>query len=125
MALRSKLFQGDSKLEAAEVSDAAHITPGATGPHVAKIQQALIKLDGAAIAVDSIYGPATAAAVLAYKQKRNIINRAYQAKADNIVGKMTIASLDAELLAGESPPPSDMTFYIQSTRWRPLKVSRG
>ena len=52
MALRSKLFSGDTKLEAAAISDPAHIVPGAVGPHVGKIQQALIKLDGAAIAVD-------------------------------------------------------------------------
>lgn len=125
MALRSKLFRGDPKLEAAAVSDAAHIVPGSAGPHVGKIQQALIELDGAAIAVDSIYGPATAAAVLAYKQKRNIINTARQTKADNIVGKMTMASLDAEMLANESPPSNGSKLYILSTRWRPGKVSRG
>ena len=75
MVLRSQLFRGDPKLEAAAVSDPAHITPGATGEHVRKIQRALIRLDSAAIAPDGVYGPATAAAVLAYKQKRNIINR--------------------------------------------------
>ena len=30
MALKSKLFRGDAKLEAAAVSNPAHITPGAT-----------------------------------------------------------------------------------------------
>jgi hypothetical protein len=42
---------------------------------------------------------------LAYKTKRKIVNRAYQSQADNIVGKMTIRSLDDELLkleAGDS-----------------------
>ena len=101
MSLQSLLFRGDSKLEAAAVSDPAHIVPGATGSHVSKIQFALIKLDGAAITQDGIYGPKTAAAVLDYKQKRNIINRSYQTQADNIVGKMTIASLDKEMLAIE------------------------
>jgi peptidoglycan hydrolase-like protein with peptidoglycan-binding domain len=125
MALRSKLFRGDSKLEAAAVSDPAHIVPGSAGPHVGKIQQALIQLDGAAIVVDSIYGPATAAAVLAYKQKRNIINTARQTKADNIVGTMTMASLDAEMLATETPPSIDSKLYVLSTRWRPAKVSNG
>ena len=38
MALQSSLFRGDPKLEAAAVSDQAHITLGATGPHVKKIQ---------------------------------------------------------------------------------------
>jgi peptidoglycan hydrolase-like protein with peptidoglycan-binding domain len=66
MGLQSQLFRGDPKLEAAAVSDPAHILPGAAGPHVGKIQRALIQRDGAAIAPDSIYGPATAAAVLAF-----------------------------------------------------------
>ena len=101
MALQSQLFRGDPELEAAAVSDPAHIAPGAQGPHVGKIQLALIQLDGAAITRDSIYGPATAAAVLAYKQKRNIVNTSYQTEADNIVGKMTIAALDKEMLAKE------------------------
>jgi len=102
MSLQSQFFRGDQKLEAAAVSDAAHILPGATGPHVRKIQSALFFLDGAAIALrevkQSIYGPSTAQAVLAYKQSRNIINRSYQSKADNIVGKMTMASLDRDML---------------------------
>jgi len=77
MALQSQLFRGDPQLEAAAVSDPAHIEPGARGEHVRKIQLALIQLDGADIDPDGQYGPATAAAVLAYKQKqkRNIINR--------------------------------------------------
>jgi hypothetical protein len=101
MALQSQLFRSDPKLEAAAVSDPAHIVPGPSGEHVRKIQLALIQLDGAAIAADGNYGPATAAAVLAYKQKRNIVNRAYQAQADNMVGKMTIDRLDKEMLAAE------------------------
>jgi peptidoglycan hydrolase-like protein with peptidoglycan-binding domain len=92
MALLSTLFRGDALLEAALVSDPAHITPGARGPHVTKIQQALNTLDDADIIEDAVYGRATADAVLAYKRKRNIINRRYQTQADNIVGKMTIPS---------------------------------
>jgi hypothetical protein len=49
--------------------------------------------------VDGVYGKATAAAVLTYKRKRNIINRQYQSTPDNIVGKMTINSLDKEVMA--------------------------
>jgi hypothetical protein len=101
MALQSQLFRNDPNLEAAAVSDPAHIVPGARGEHVRKIQLALIQLDRAAIAADRIYGPATAAAVLAYKKKRNIVNRAYQTQADNIVGKTTIDRLDKEMLAAE------------------------
>src|SRR6476661_5320362 len=99
MALQSKLFRGDTKLEAAAVSDPAHILPGARGPHVGKIQQALIQLDGADITIDSAYGPATAAAVGAFKQQRGILN--FQGKIDNIVGKKTIAALDSEMLLQE------------------------
>jgi hypothetical protein len=99
MALQSQLFRGDQKLEAAATSDPAHIVPGVEGDHVRKIQLALIQLDDAAVAPDSVYGPATAAAVLAYKKKRGIVNRAYQSTADNIVGKMTMAALDKEMAA--------------------------
>ncbi len=98
MALQSKLFRGDPRLEAAAISDPAHIVPGDRGSHVGKIQQALVKLDGATIEIDESYGPATAEAVLAYKRKRNIINRAQQTQADNIVGKMTMARLDLEIV---------------------------
>lgn len=103
MALQSELFRGDSKLEAAAVSDPAHVTPGATGTHVKKIQQALNKLDRANLAEDGIYGTGTANAVLAYKRARKIINPSYQTQADNIVGKMTIAALDRELLGQVEP----------------------
>jgi hypothetical protein len=45
MALQSKLFKGDPKLEACEVSDPAHLTLGAEGGHVAKVQSVLFALD--------------------------------------------------------------------------------
>ena len=106
MALKSSLFRGDAKLEAAAASDAAHITRGASGEHVLKIQLAVARLDGAPITLDSIYGARTAAAVLAYKQKRNIINPSYQTKADDIVGIMTMAALDKEMLQQEQGPNS-------------------
>jgi hypothetical protein len=100
-------FRGDPKLEAAALYDAAHIVEGAIGPHVAKIQQALIFLDRSSISPSelqrAVYGPSTAEAVLAYKTKRSIINRAYQNAPDSIVGKLTMASLDREML-GKTPP---------------------
>ena len=104
MALQSQLFRGDSKLEAAAVSDPAHIVPGANGAHVGKIQQALIQLEGATIALDSIYGPDTAAAVASFKknQKPPLLN--FAGKIDNIVGKKTMAALDAGMLAKEKKP---------------------
>jgi peptidoglycan hydrolase-like protein with peptidoglycan-binding domain len=103
MALQSTLLRGDTQLEAAAVSDAAHIVPGARGGHVAKLQRALNELDDAALAEDGVYGPGTAAAVLAFKRARDIVNRSYQTQADNIVGKMTLAALDRELLASGPP----------------------
>jgi len=99
MALQSQLFRGDAKLEAASISDNAHIVRGTSGPHVSKIQQALIQLDAAAITADGAYGSGTAAAVSAFKRKRQILN--FQSKIDDIVGKKTIAALDTEMLAKE------------------------
>lgn len=101
MPLKSRLFQEDAELEAASVSNPAHIVPGAKGEHVQKIQVALQVLDGASISpaelASQLYGPTTARAVLAYKKKRDIVNRSYQTQADNIVGIMTVHSLDDEL----------------------------
>ena len=99
MALQSTLFRGDPQLDAVAVSDPAHIVPGAKGPHVVKIQQALIQLDGASITADGAYGQGTATAVSAFKQKRQILN--FQGQIDNIVGKKTIAALDSEMIAKE------------------------
>ena len=98
MALQSQLFRGDPKLEGAALSDSAHILPGARGPHVVKIQQALIQVAGAAIVPDGIYGSATAAAVADFKRKQQpqILN--FEGKIDNIVGIKTMAALDAGML---------------------------
>ncbi len=113
MPLQSKLFSGDAKLEAAAVSDAAHITQGASGDHVRKIQLALSQIDGRGLDIDGQYGTATAAAVLAYKQKRMIVNASYQSTADNIVGRMTIARLDSELCDLEAPPEPVVIDVLQ------------
>src|SRR6476619_1751601 len=101
MPLLSQIFSGDAKLEACAVQDSAHITQGARGNHVAKIQSALNLVDRANLQIDGIYGTGTAAAVLRYKQARDIVNRTYQRQADNIVGKMTIDRLDKDVLAAE------------------------
>ena len=97
MPLSSRCFSGDPKLEAAAIQDSAHIGAGSSGPHVGKIQLALNTLNQAALTIDNIYGQATADAVLAYKKKRGLVNRSYQTSADNITGKMTVTSLDAEM----------------------------
>ena len=105
MALTSNLFSGDAKLEACLANDPAHITQGQSGEHVSKIQAALLLLDGANLdrreRAAKNYGPSTAAAVLAYKTKRRIINYSYETSADDIVGKMTIAALDREMFRFE------------------------
>ena len=103
--LVSTLLSGDIRLQKCAVEDPAHVTEGQKGSHVRLIQLALAITDNANIAgaesASSSYGPSTKAAVLAYKTKRQIINRSYQNKPDAIVGKMTIASLDAEVAARE------------------------
>lgn len=124
MALQSQLFRNDPRLEAAAVSDPAHILPNASGPHVGKIQVALLNLDGAVIASDELrslaYGPTTARAVLQYKQKRNIINRNYQQQADNIVGRMTMAALDKEMRDNEPLTGVTRIKPLYATRKAPL-----
>jgi len=113
VALSSSLFRGNPALEACALQDSAHIARGAAGEHVAKIQFALFILDRLTIdraeLVSHKYGPSTAAAVLAYKKKRKIINHSYQSAADNIVGKLTIAALDKDMKQRElvPKPPGD------------------
>jgi peptidoglycan hydrolase-like protein with peptidoglycan-binding domain len=110
MSLSSNLFSGNSRLEACLVSHPSHVVPGDIGEHVQLIQIALMEIDGATIDQAELgaqrYGPSTAGAVLAYKKKRSVINPAYQTAPDNIVGKMTIASLDRDMLDLEHIPQS-------------------
>jgi len=118
MPLQSQALRDDPKLQAASRDAAAHITLGAIGPHVAKIQHALNVLDDANIEEDGKYGPKTAAAVLTYKRRRNIVNTAYQTTADDIVGVMTIAALDREMLALENQP---LVHINPKLLWRPIR----
>jgi peptidoglycan hydrolase-like protein with peptidoglycan-binding domain len=101
MLLRSRLFQGNAALEACLLHDQAHVTPGSVGEHVQLIQRALVYLGDRTISGTEYrtgtYGKTTTAAVLAFKQRRQIINHSYQRQADNIVGKMTIRKLDDEV----------------------------
>lgn len=105
MPLQSRLFHGDPALESCLTQDSAHITVGASGDHVSKIHTALLILDGVSVAAAELrnqqYGASTAAAILAFKRQRHIINTTYQTQADDIVGKMTIAAMDGELLPKE------------------------
>jgi peptidoglycan hydrolase-like protein with peptidoglycan-binding domain len=124
MALQSILFKGDPQLEAAATSNAAHITPGARGPHVSKIQRALNLIQGLLLAEDGVYGAGTAAAVLEYKQQRNIVNTTYQTEADNIVGIMTMAALDADMLAQEGVNDT-ASIRFPALLWRQTRPRRA
>jgi hypothetical protein len=115
MSLQSKLFTSptrDQKLEACLLRDEAHITLGARGDHVKKIQTALNRLSAGPgrenfrLAVDGRYGPKTAAAVKTYKSapSRHIVQPS-QKSPDDIVGKRTIQSLDDEMDILESELP--------------------
>ena len=123
MGLQSQCFRGQPQLEAAAVNNNGHIVPGSVGPHVARIQYALLVLGE--VGIDAAeqegqrYGQSTASAVLAYKTKRSIINRSYQSKADDIVGIMTMAALDKEMLALEGQPTAVRTSACRLDGGRP------
>ena len=107
MALFSALFRNVKELEACQVKDSAHLRLGSKGFHVRLVQTALCRLGFKFINgqeyIDGVYGLTTAAEVLRYKSSRSIINRAYQNKPDNIVGKMTII-WRARCFRSPSPP---------------------
>jgi len=117
MALRSRLLGDDARLRAAAVSSSSHVQQPDRGPHVDKIQVALNRLDEAKLVVDGVFGSATAAAVLAFKRKRNIVNRDYQTAPDAIVGQMTIAALDAEMVLAEQIGPLDINVRGVAARY--------
>jgi len=108
MALKSITFSDDKRLQACLVDDSAHLTLNVHGDFVGKVQAALIYLDNLTIDQKELdtqtYGRSTADAVLAYKRKRKIVNHSYQTHEDEIVGKMTIKSLDDEMLKAEAEP---------------------
>jgi len=114
MALHSQMLRNDPRLQSCLTQDASHIVEGAQGSHVGIIQDTLFILDGLGVSQDELlarrYGPSTAAAVLNFKTRRKIINFAYQTHADNIVGKMTIAVMDQELIRKESQPAGTLHF---------------
>lgn len=119
--LISKFLSPNKRLQACSEQDQAHVQSGDRGDFVELIQQALAVIDHLAISeserAEGFYGPSTAAAVLDFKTDRQIINRAYQTQPDNIVGKMTIKSLDDEMFALEK---NDIQFFAE-----PLRNARG
>ncbi|ACK52798.1 hypothetical protein Msil_3917 [Methylocella silvestris BL2] len=115
MPLRSQLFRADARLQGCLVEDRWHVTPGCAGDYVQRIQVALMQLADSRIDAGELtvkrYGASTAAAVLSFKQDRDIVNRAYQSQADDIVGKMTIAALDDEMLKLEQRRKVALSSY--------------
>lgn len=110
---QSDHFKGNQQIQDCADVPMRHIKLGDSGPHVAKIQDALkqIREQGLKnplmpappqIADDpdlknKRYGKSTHDAVLKYKQDRSVINHSYQEKADPIVGQMTIRQLDEDM----------------------------
>ncbi|WP_088278928.1 hypothetical protein [Ideonella sp. A 288] len=115
--LSSTLFRTDARLQAAATSPSFHVTRGDAGPHVSRLQLALLLLGHNSIDGNEwrcgAYGDSTAATVLAYKRARDIVNRSYQKQADDIVGVMTLARLDAELCGLERLLPPRAARYPQ------------
>jgi hypothetical protein len=101
MALTSNFFAGDARLKTCAASDSEAILPGTTGSHVRKLQGAVVVLDAVVIAKSELdaahYGPSTAGAILAYKQKRGLADRSDPPRGNDFVGATTIRALDAEL----------------------------
>jgi hypothetical protein len=129
MPLVSKWFRDNERLQKSLLSDPAHVVIGDVGPHVTLIQGALIALDGDLISADEFstetYGKSTAGAVLDYKTRRGIINHSYQTQADNIVGKMTIRSLDDEMLGRERRRASLLLSFKVPTQSTAIIVSQS
>jgi peptidoglycan hydrolase-like protein with peptidoglycan-binding domain len=120
LPLTSELFKNDEKLQKCSLLDSAHIVAAAPpfqvgtndqGSHIALIHTALREvMPGASFGLEEAtetYGPKTAEVVRQFKAKQNppILNKALgQRVPDNIVGKLTIAALDAQV--GRKKPPS-------------------
>lgn len=123
MPLRSEFFRGDARLEGAASRDSAHVIPGTSGPHVEKIQLALMLLDDARIAHPELeadaYGPTTAAAVLAYKRRRGIAHESYRTMPSSIVGRTTIAALDREMMGRQAVRKRCGCTYVPAGRPQP------
>lgn len=115
--LSSSLFRADARLQSAAASPSFHVTRGDAGPHVSRLQLALLLLGYNSIDGNEwrcgAYGDSTAATVLAFKRARDIVNRSYQKQADDIVGVMTLERLDSELCGLERLLPPRAPRYPQ------------
>lgn len=107
--LTSKDLSGDQRLQDCSIKDASHVVPGDRGPHVKKIQDALIKVAGQTIDPKELsassYGPSTARAVEAFKRTQTPPLLNYKREIDPITGVKTITALDKLLKASPKPPP--------------------
>jgi hypothetical protein len=102
------------ELERCANRDADHITPGASGDHVKRIQIALNTLSNVFLGIDGIYGPRTAAAVVVFKEAQSPpLRQPWESIADNIVGIRTIRALDRQMHDHDQPQP--MTGLISTT----------
>ena len=110
-ALQSPRFAGDPDLQATLAGQLRLAAPGTPdypapvrnrGPAVAKIQQALIDLGYAlpTSGADGRFGQETGAAVTKYKTNKGI------SPSDPVVGPQTMARLDQDIFAHDSPLPS-------------------
>jgi peptidoglycan hydrolase-like protein with peptidoglycan-binding domain len=112
--LTSPRFTGDSDLDAVAKGTLRLAAPGTSpypapvlsqGPAIAKIQQALIDLSyplpqhGA----DGQFGAETGTAVTKYKTDRSITPN------DPVIGRLTIASLDTDIIHHDQPTPPPPT----------------
>ena len=103
---KSNLFKNppNAALERCATKPDGHVSikDNKTGPHVHRIQEALLRIgasdpdlrDKISITASEInsqtFGETTRKSVAAYKIKRNIVNTSYQSTPDDIVGVMTI-----------------------------------
>ncbi|MGN6311763.1 MAG: peptidoglycan-binding domain-containing protein [Xanthobacteraceae bacterium] len=116
--LSSKLFTvpPNDRLERCAKNNSDHIAPGSTGDHVKCIQIALNQLSKVFLKIDGIYGPRTAAAVVAFKEAQSPpLRQTWQSVADNIVGIGTVKALDKQMRDLESAPARKFSQLVSRT----------
>ncbi len=131
MPLTSDLFKGNQQLQQCAVNDAAHIVASEPphrgvndqGAHVALIHRALRAVMSPAPSfgleeATETYGPKTAEVVRQFKaaQSPPILNKALrQTVPDSIVGRLTIAALDAKLQGKAVPAANGSRLVFKNT----------
>jgi len=104
-----------NELERCALSNPDHIPPGSVGDHVKRIQIALNQVSNVFLAIDGIYGPKTANAVVVFKEDQTPpLRQPGQPIADNIVGIRTIQALDEQMFKLENAPQTQ-TGFISTT----------